>query len=77
MWTLVPRGEAVQILKTIRFILFRDDDSFKGCQSNMRQFIYERSATNGHWRIFSYNGLEALLALELVSLYYERNVLDA
>ena len=36
---------AVQISETIRFISFRDD-SFKNGQSNMRRFIYERSATN-------------------------------
>ena len=37
--------QAVQILETIRFILFRDDSFTRG-QSNMRRFIYERSATN-------------------------------
>ena len=36
---------AVQISETLRFISFRDD-SFKNGQSNMRRFIYERSATN-------------------------------
>ena len=38
-------GAAVQILETIRFILFRDDSFTRG-QSNMRWFIYERSASN-------------------------------
>ena len=52
IWTIVPRVEkykigaaAVQILGTIRFILFRDDSFTRG-QVNMRRFIYERSATN-------------------------------
>ena len=45
IWTAVPRvekyriGAAVQILETIRFILFRNDSS------NMRRFIYERLVT--------------------------------
>ena len=49
--TTVPRidndkiGAAVQILETFRFIFFRDDSFTRG-QSNMRRFIYERSATN-------------------------------
>ena len=51
IWTAFPRvekykiGSAVQILETIRFILFRDD-SFTREQSNIQRFIYERSATN-------------------------------
>ena len=51
IWTAVPRvekykiGAAVQILETVRFIIFRVDSLTKG-QSNIRRFIYERSATN-------------------------------
>ena len=51
IWNAVPRvekykiGAAVRILETIRFIIFRAD-SFTRVQSNMRRFIYERSATN-------------------------------
>ena len=50
IWTAVPRveknkiGAAVQILDTIRFIIFYADSFTRG-QSNMRRFIYERSAT--------------------------------
>ena len=36
---------AFQILETICFILFRDGSFTRG-QSNVRRFIYERSATN-------------------------------
>ena len=51
IWTAVLRlekykiGSGVQILETICFILFRNDSFTRG-QSNMRRFIYERSATN-------------------------------
>ena len=38
-------GAAVKISVTIRFISFRYDTFTRG-QSNMRRFIYERSATN-------------------------------
>ena len=37
---------AVQILETIRFILFCDDSFTRG-QSNMRRFIYKRSLVTG------------------------------
>ena len=52
IWTAVPRienykigGAAVQILDNIRLIIFHADSFTRG-QSNMRRFIYERSATN-------------------------------
>ena len=51
IWNAIPRVEknkicvAVQSLETIRFILFRDDPFMSG-KSNVRRFIYERSATN-------------------------------
>ena len=51
IWTAIPRiekykiGTAVQILDTIRFIIFYADLYTRG-QSNMRRLIYERSVTN-------------------------------
>ena len=61
IWTAVSRvekykiGAAVQILETIRFILFGDDSFMKG-QSNIWRFIYERSATNirDWWLAYSF-----------------------
>ena len=52
IWTAVPGeekyniGAVGKILETVRSIPFRDDSAFKGGQSNIRRFIYERSATN-------------------------------
>ena len=52
IWTAVPRvekykiGAAIQILETIRLILFRDEPFTTG-QSKMQRFMYVmRSATN-------------------------------
>ena len=51
IWNAIPRvekykiGAVAQILGTIHFILFRDDPFTSG-KSNVRRFIYERSATN-------------------------------
>ena len=66
IWTAVPRGEkykigaAVPIWDYISFILFRND-SFKKGQSNMRRFIYERSANNIHDWSLAYILLFALI----------------
>ena len=45
----------MQIIETIRFILFRDELFTRG-QSTMRRFIYERSATNiRDWSLLAYS----------------------
>ena len=56
--------QSVQIRETIHFILFGDDSITTG-QSNMRRFIYERSATNIHFWSLAYSFINILYVLYL------------